>query len=235
VIAIPALDLKGGACVQVAGNSYDHELIRIPDPIGVALAWRQYGFNHLHVVDLDAAAGRGNNDAEIDSILGNTDAEIQVAGGIRTQDSIERLVNEGATRVIVDVVDDPDWLEEMTAIFPGQIIAAVEVRDRKVLSRGWTRSHSKLGLDVAEELSDLPLAGLLVASVNRESSMDSRYLAFLEDVTEVIEFPLFAAGSIGTANDLRALADRGVAAAIIGIGLYSGAMSPRAIADEFVE
>jgi phosphoribosylformimino-5-aminoimidazole carboxamide ribotide isomerase len=236
VIAIPALELKAGACVQVAGNSYDHELFRIPDPIGVARAWRQYGFNHLHVVDLDAVAGRGNNDTEIDGILGSTDAEVQVGGGIRNRDSIERLLNEGATRVVIGAhaIEDPNWFEEMSAAFPGQVVAAIDVRDRKMLSRGWTRSHPKLALDVAEELGALPLAGLLV-TVHREPAIDSRDLVFLEDVTEAVELPLFVAGSIGTVNDLRALADRRVTAVILGIGLYSGAMDPRAIAEEFAD
>jgi phosphoribosylformimino-5-aminoimidazole carboxamide ribotide isomerase len=237
VIAIPALDLKGGACVQVATRSYDHELIRIPDPVGVALAWRQYGFNHLHVVDLDALAGRGNNDPTIDAILGSTDAEVQVGGGIRTRDSIDQLLNEGAARVVIGAhaLEDPSWLEEMASTFPGHIVAAIDVRDNKVLSHGWTAPHSRLALDVVEEIGDLPLGGLLVTIANRESTLQGRDLAFLEDVTEAIEFPLFADCSVGKVNDLRALADRGVAAAIVGINLYSGAMNPRAIADEFLE
>jgi phosphoribosylformimino-5-aminoimidazole carboxamide ribotide isomerase len=237
VIAIPALDLRDGACVQLDGDSYDHELIRIPDPIGVAVAWRQYGFHHLHVVDLDAISGRGSNEATIDMIVGNTDAEVQVGGGIRNRDSIERFLNEGAQRIVIGAraLEDPDWLEEMATTFAGQIVVAIDVRDRKVLSHGWTRSHSKQALDVAEELSGLPLAGLLITTVNRDAGLHGRDLAFLEDVTETIDFPLFAAGSIGSANDLRALADRGAAAAIVGVGLYTGAMNPRAIAEEFTE
>jgi len=93
MIAIPALDLRGGACVQLAPGSYDEEVIRIPDAIGVAIAWRQYGFRHLHVVDLDGVAGRGNNTAEIQSILGATDVEVQVGGGIRSQDLIQRTLD----------------------------------------------------------------------------------------------------------------------------------------------
>jgi phosphoribosylformimino-5-aminoimidazole carboxamide ribotide isomerase len=237
VIAIPALDLRDGACVQIDGNSYDHELIRIPDPIGVALAWRQYGFSHLHVLDLNAVVGRGNNDSEIDAILGSTDAEVQVGGGIRSRDSIERLLNEGAQRVVIGAhaLEDADWLEEMADTFPAQIVVAIDVRNRKILSHGWARSHPKLALDFAEEIGNLPLAGLLVTSVNSEPGVYAQDLPFLEDVTEAIDFPLFAAGSIGNVNDLRALADRGVAAAIVGIGLYNGTMNPRAIAEEFVD
>src|ERR1700676_4612577 len=84
MIAIPALDLRGAACVQLAADSYEKELLRIPDPVGVARAWRQYGFHHLHVVDLDGVAGRGQNTAEIQAILAATDAEVQVGRGQNT-------------------------------------------------------------------------------------------------------------------------------------------------------
>jgi phosphoribosylformimino-5-aminoimidazole carboxamide ribotide isomerase len=237
VIAIPALDLRGGACVQLAAGSYDEELIRIPDPVGVAIAWRQYGFRHLHVVDLDGVAGRGNNDAVIRAILGATDVEVQVGGGIRSQDLIERCLNEGAQRVVIGTraVEDPDWLAEMSVVFPGCIVVAADVRDRKILSHGWTRAHPKLVLDLVQDLNGLPLAGVLVTAVHREAAMRGTDLPLMEDVAEAADFPVFASGGLGSLNDLRALADRGVSAAIIGIALYNGAMDPWAVADEFSE
>src|ERR1700738_4560890 len=112
MIAIPALDLRGAACVQVATDSYDRELLRIPDPVGVARAWRQYGFRHLHVVDLDGVAGREQNTPEIQAILAATDAEVQVGGGIRTQASIDQMLNDGAQRIVIGTraIEEPDWL-----------------------------------------------------------------------------------------------------------------------------
>jgi phosphoribosylformimino-5-aminoimidazole carboxamide ribotide isomerase len=237
MIAIPALDLLGGACVQVSARSYDEELIRIPDPVGVADAWRQYGFQHLHVVDLDAVAGRGNNSAQIQQILSAADGEVQVGGGIKTRDSIDRLLGDGAQRVVIGTraLEDPDWISDMSSAFPGCIVVAADVRGRKVLSHGWTRTHAKLVLDLVEELNDLPLAGVLVTAVHREDAMNGTDLPLMEDLAETAAFPVFASGGLGSMNDLRALADRGVAAAIIGMGLYSGAMDPRAVAEEFAE
>jgi phosphoribosylformimino-5-aminoimidazole carboxamide ribotide isomerase len=237
VIAIPALDLRAGACVQVVASSPSEELLRIPDPVGVALAWRQYGFHHLHVIDLDAFSGSGNNDTVIDAILGSTDAEVQVGGGIRDSSSIDRLLNEGAHRVVVGAraLEDADWIAEASSTFPGQIVVAIDVRHRRVLTHGWTRSNSKLAIDVAEDLRDLPLAGLLITTVNRDAVSNTGDFALLEDIAEMTQLPIFAAGNVGTVNDLRALADRGVAAAILGIELYGGLLNPRAIADEFVE
>ncbi|HYS69870.1 MAG TPA: 1-(5-phosphoribosyl)-5-[(5-phosphoribosylamino)methylideneamino] imidazole-4-carboxamide isomerase [Gemmatimonadaceae bacterium] len=237
MIVIPALDLRGGSCVQLAAGSYDQEVIRIPDPVGVAIAWRQYGFRHLHVVDLDGVSGRGNNSAEIQAILGATDAEVQVGGGIRSADLIERTLNDGAQRVIIGTraLEDPDWLAEMTGDFPSFIVVAADVRDRKVLSHGWTRTQPMLVLDLVQDLNGLPLAGVLVTAVHREEAMRGTDLPLMEDVAEAADFPVYASGGLGTIGDLRALADRGVAAAVIGMALYTGAMDPWAVAQEFSE
>jgi len=223
--------------VQLAAGSYDEEVIRIPDPVGVAVAWRQYGFRHLHLVDLDAVAGRGNNAVEIQAILTATDVEVQVGGGIKSRESIHQFLADGAQRVIIgtQALEDPDWLVEMSTDFPGCIIVAADVRDRKVLSHGWTRIQPMLVLDLVEDLNGLPLAGVLVTAVHREEAMRGTDLPLMEDVAEAAEFPVFASGGLGNIGDLRALADRGVAAAVIGMGLYSGAMDPWAVADEFAE
>jgi phosphoribosylformimino-5-aminoimidazole carboxamide ribotide isomerase len=234
MIAIPALDLKAGACVQVVPNSRE-EFIRIPDAVGVALAWRQYGFRCLHVIDLDRVTRRGSNNLQIEGILGSTDADVNIGGGVRTRDSIEWLLNEGAKNVIVGTraLEDFDWLEEMSTTFPDQILVAVDVRDRRVFSHGWTRTHQKLVSDVVEELNTLPLAGLLATAVQGHHIPATPDLSLMEDLAESAEFPIFAGGDIARVSDLRTLADRGIAAAVIGTALYSGEMDPRAIADEF--
>ncbi len=237
MIAIPALDLRGGACVQLAAGSYDQELIRIPDPVGVAIAWRQYGFRHLHLVDLDAVAGRGNNAPEVQAVLAATDVEVQLGGGIRSRESIQGSLNDGAQRVIIGTraLEDLDWLAEMSSLFPGSVIVAADVRDRKILSHGWTRIHPRLVLDLVQELNGLPLAGVLVTAVHREEAMRGTDLPLMEDIAEAADFPVFASGGLESLNHLRALAERGVAAAVVGMALYSGAMDPWVVAEEFAE
>lgn len=237
MIAIPALDLRDGACVQLAAGSYDREVIRIPDVIGVELAWRQYGFHHLHVIDLDAISGRGTNAELIQTILSRTEAEMQVGGGVKTREVIQELLNEGAERVVIGsrALEDPDWLAEMSGLFPGSIIVAADVRDRKVLAQGWARARPMLVLDLIDELNRLPLAGLIVTASPDEDVAGGSHLSLMEDAAESADFPVLAAGPFSSINDLRAIADRGVSAAIIGAALYAGGMDPQIVAEEFAE
>jgi phosphoribosylformimino-5-aminoimidazole carboxamide ribotide isomerase len=220
--------------VQIAASTQE-VLIRIPDPVGVAAAWRQYGFHNLHVIDLDRAARRGDNDFQIESILGSTDAEVDVGGGVRTRDLIEKLLDGGAQRVVVGsrALEDPAWLEEMSMSFPGRVLVAIDVRNRRVLSHGWTRGYSKLVLDLVEELNGLSLGGLLVTTVRAPLALDRPDFPLVEDMVESAEFPIFVGGDVASVSDLRTLADRGVAAVVLGLALYGGAMDPRAIAEEF--
>jgi phosphoribosylformimino-5-aminoimidazole carboxamide ribotide isomerase len=203
----------------------------------VARGWEELGFHHLHVVDLDAATGRGSNVGLVREILTTSDAQIQVGGGVREFDRIEELLTDGARRVIVGTraLEDAEWLDEMTSRFPDELVVAADVFDRRVVTRGWSRSLPVDVLDAIEELNALPLAGLLVTAVHREGQLRGADLPLMEDVAEAAAFPVYAAGGIATLADVRALADRGVAAAIVGMALYTGAIDPRAAASEFGE
>ena len=101
MIAIPAVDLREGTCVQLVGGSYANEAIRLDNPVEVARGWMRAGFQRLHVVDLDAATGRGDNAATVRDMLADVPISIQVGGGIRSGDTIERLLQEGASRVVL--------------------------------------------------------------------------------------------------------------------------------------
>ena len=235
MIAIPAVDLRDGACVQLVGGEYAAERIRLPDPLAVALDWERQGFQALHIVDLDAATGRGNNRKVIEQLLDRTDLTVQVGGGVRDREAIQWLVDAGATYVVVGTraLEDHEWLAEMADEFPQQLIVAADVRERKIVTRGWTRTMH-LDIDEAmERLSALPLAGVLVTAVHKEGLMGGADLALMEDVADATSLPVIASGGIATDADLRLLDDRGVAAAVLGMALYTGALDARAIAEEF--
>jgi phosphoribosylformimino-5-aminoimidazole carboxamide ribotide isomerase len=235
MIAIPAVDLRDGACVQLVGGEYAAERIRLPDPIAVALDWESKGFQALHIVDLDAATGRGSNRRTIERLLDRTELTVQVGGGVRDRDAITSLIEAGATYVVIGTraLEDEDWLREMAGDFPEQLIVAADVRDRMIVTRGWTRTiHLDID-DAMERLSQLPLAGVLVTAVHKEGLMQGADLALMEDVAESTSLPVIASGGITTDADLRLLADRGVAAAVLGMALYTGALDARATAEEF--
>jgi phosphoribosylformimino-5-aminoimidazole carboxamide ribotide isomerase len=235
VIALPAVDLREGACVQLVGGDYSNERVRLADPVAVAREWTRYGFRRLHVVDLDAATGRGSNRDVVTELLRESAAEIQVGGGVRSTTQVDELIECGARAVVVGTraLEDVDWLARLAAAYPNEIVVAADVRDRRVVTHGWTRTLAREIIDVTEELSALPLAGLLVTAVHREGRMQGADLFLMEDVVEAASFPVYASGGIGSVADLRALADRGVAAAVIGMALYTGAIDPWQAAEEF--
>lgn len=237
MIAIPAVDIREGACVQLVGGSYADERVRLSDPVAVALSWVRLGFRRLHVVDLDAATGNGSNDGIVDEIVRESGVDVQVGGGIRSAERVQELFDAGATRVVVGTrgLEEPEWLAHIADLFPGLVVVATDVRERRVVTRGWVRTLPLDIFDVVEELNDLPLGGLLVTAVHREGQMAGTDLALMEDVAEASHFPVFASGGVTTMNDLRALENRGVAAAVIGMALYTGALDARAVAQEFSE
>jgi phosphoribosylformimino-5-aminoimidazole carboxamide ribotide isomerase len=237
MIAIPAVDLRDGACVQLVGGPYARERVRLERPADVARTWTRYGFQRLHVVDLDAATGRGANAGVIREILHDIPAEVQVGGGVRESDQIDDLLTDGATRVVVGTraLEELDWLADVAEEYPGQLILAADVRDRRLVTRGWARTLPTDILDFVDELNGLPLGGLLVTAVHREGQMQGVDLPLMEDVAEASPFPVLASGGVASIQDLRALADRSIAGVVIGMALYTGALDPRAVASEFGE
>lgn len=237
MIAIPAVDLREGACVQLVGGSYAEERVRLDAPLEVARSWEHYGFRRLHVVDLDAATGNGSNLNIVRSLLSDSGIPVQVGGGVRSSELVEELLEAGAARAIVGTraIEDPEWLAELAARHPGEIIVACDVRERKVTTRGWAHTLPLNILDVVEELNALPLGGLLVTAVHREGLMQGTDLPLMEDVAESSLFPVYASGGVSSMQDLRALEHRGLAGVVIGMALYTGALDPVVVAGEFGE
>jgi phosphoribosylformimino-5-aminoimidazole carboxamide ribotide isomerase len=236
VIVIPAVDLRDGACVQLVGGSYASERVRLDDPVQVAREWVQYGFRRIHVVDLDAATGRGtDNAAVVRSLLREADALVQVGGGVRSAERASELVREGAHAVVVGTraIDDFTWLSDLVAAHPDRIIVAADVRNRYVLTHGWTRTKRRDVISLVEDLAQLDLAGVLVTAVHREGLMQGTDLDLMSDVVEASAVPVLAAGGVTTRSDLDDLAERGVAGAVIGMALYTGALDPRLLAEEY--
>ncbi|HEY5086902.1 MAG TPA: 1-(5-phosphoribosyl)-5-[(5-phosphoribosylamino)methylideneamino] imidazole-4-carboxamide isomerase [Gemmatimonadaceae bacterium] len=237
MIAIPAIDIREGACVQLIDRSYDAEQLRPTDPAAAAHRWDYAGFRRVHIVDLDAATGRGSNTEMLREVLRATSMEAQVGGGVRDEKRIEALVRDGALRIVLGTkaVESPNWLVDMAEAFPGALIVAADVRERHVVTRGWSRTSDRYILDLIDDLNALPLAGVMVTAVHKEGLMEGTDLSLMEEVAEESEHPVCASGGIGTIGDLRALEDRGVASVVIGMALYTGALDPATVAEEFAQ
>jgi phosphoribosylformimino-5-aminoimidazole carboxamide ribotide isomerase len=235
MLAIPAIDLREGSVVQLVAGGFDREKARFGDPRDIARRWTGYGFRRLHVVDLDAATGRGTNRSIVRDLLADSATPVQVGGGIRTTEEVESLLSDGAERVVVGThaIDDPDWLRGIAHANPGAIILAADVRDRRLVAYGWTRELPRNILDFIDELSGVPFGGLLVTAVHRAGLMAGTDLPLMEDVADASEWPVLASGGISSMNDLRALEDRGLAGAVLGMALYNGVLDPRILAEEF--
>lgn len=235
MIAIPAVDLRAGACVQLVGGDYARERYREEDAAGAVRRWTDCGFRRLHLVDLDAATDRGSNALLLYTLIRNATIQVQAGGGIRNEQQIAEVFDAGARYVILGTraVDDVAWLEEMAAARPGTFVVAADVIQRRVVTHGWQNRSTRNILDFVSELSAIPLAGLLVTAVHREGLMQGTDLALFDAVVAASSWPVLAAGGISNLTDLRALAGRGVAGAVIGMALYAGAIDPWLAAEEF--
>lgn len=235
MIAIAAVDLREGACVQLVGGDYRAERVRMADPVAVAAKWAELGFRRLHVVDLDAATGKGSNAAVIDDILASVDAEVQIGGGVRSTSRIEELIANGACRVVVGTraLEDESWLRSAATLFPDRIVVAADVRGRNVSVNGWAGTLDRDVVDVARSLDDLPLASLLVTAIDVEGSMQGPAVELTREVVDATRLAVTASGGIGGIEDLRDLARAGAAQAVIGMALYTNRIDAAEVAREF--
>lgn len=235
MIAVPAVDLRQGRCVQLVGGRPEEERVSLPDPPGQARIWWEMGFGTLHVVDLDAALSLGENRSVIRDVVLATGATVQVGGGVRSEADAGELLGLGVRRVIVGTrgLDDPEWLETLAGKYPERITVAADIRDGIVVKKGWTQSAGIPVLELLDRLEPLPLAGILCTDVSREGRMEGIDLAGAISVIEGSRHPVWISGGITTLEELRALDRAGAAGAVLGMALYTETLSPEIVAREF--
>jgi phosphoribosylformimino-5-aminoimidazole carboxamide ribotide isomerase len=235
---IPAIDLRDGACVQLVGGSYADERVRVADPLAVAENWAELGFGRIHLVDLDAATGRGSNRETVRAILdARGPTQVQCGGGVRDLAAITELFAAGASEVVVGTraIEDRPWLDDVVLRYPNRIIVAADTKGRRLVTRGWAETDSRSVIDFIDELSLLPLAGILVTAVDREGRMEGPDLELMEEIILRTTVPVQASGGVRSIDDLHALDELGASAAIVGMALYTGTMDTQTIIEEFPE
>jgi phosphoribosylformimino-5-aminoimidazole carboxamide ribotide isomerase len=235
VIATPAVDLRGGRCVQLVGGRPEDERVSLPDPVAVAAEWRRKGFRSLHVVDLDAALGHGDNRDVVRALARDTDVDLQAGGGVRDEQAVQDLLDAGARRVVVGTraVDDRDWLGTVAARHPGRMMVAADVRDGWVLRKGWTEGTGIRLPDFLDRLADVPLGGILCTDVGREGRMEGIDGPAVAAALRASPHPMWVSGGVTTLDELEFLDEHDAAGVVLGMALYTGALDADAVARRY--
>ncbi len=232
---IPAIDLRDGACVQLVGGDYANERVRLTDVPSVAQQWRAAGFTQLHVVDLDAATGQGDNRATIEVLARTPGMSVQVGGGVRDEARVAELLALGVSRVVVGTraIEEPAWLQAMARQFPAKLVVAADVRGDEVVTRGWKHGTGRSLRELLTTLSTFELGGVLVTAVHVEGQQGGTDLTVMAQARAATRHALIASGGVTTVDDVRALAALGVDAAVVGMALYTGRLDAAALPQEF--
>jgi phosphoribosyl isomerase A len=225
---LPAVDVADGTAVRLVRGAAGTET-EYGDPLDAALAWQRAGAEWIHLVDLDAAFGRGSNAALLADVVKRLDVQVELSGGIRDDESLAAALGTGAARVNIGTaaLEDPAWCDRVVAQHGSRVAVGLDVRGRTLSARGWTRD----GGDLYEVLARLDAAGCsryVVTDIRRDGTMTGPNLDLLRDVCARTRAPVVASGGVSTLADLRALATLepvGVEGVIVGKALYAGAFT----------
>jgi phosphoribosylanthranilate isomerase len=225
---LPAVDVADGSAVRLVQGAAGSET-SYGDPFEAALAWQRAGASWIHLVDLDAAFGRGSNAALLAALVGRLDVAVELSGGIRDDASLRAALATGAARVNIGTaaLEDPDWCDRVVGEYGDRVAIGLDVRGRTLSARGWTRD----GGDLYEVLARLEKAGCaryVVTDIRRDGTMTGPNLDLLREVCAHAGAPVIASGGVSTLDDLRALATleaAGVEGVITGKALYAGAFT----------
>ncbi len=233
MLILPAIDLKEGRCVRLVRGEADQETVYAADPINVALRWREQGAEYLHVVDLDGAfEGEPRHFGVIAQIVRESGLPVEVGGGIRTRDTVERYLNAGVDRVIIGTraLESPEWLARLCDDFPGRVAAGVDARSGKVAVRGWVEDSHVEALDLAERLAEMGLAAVVFTDISRDGTLEGPAVESTRTFAAAVGRPVIASGGVGGIDDVRRLVQLPLAGIIVGKALYAKAVSlPEAI------
>jgi 1-(5-phosphoribosyl)-5-[(5-phosphoribosylamino)methylideneamino] imidazole-4-carboxamide isomerase/N-(5'phosphoribosyl)anthranilate isomerase len=234
LVLLPAVDVADGAAVRLVQGEAGTET-SYGEPLEAALAWQRDGAEWLHLVDLDAAFGRGDNRELLASVVKQLDIAVELSGGIRDDASLDSALATGAARVNLGTaaLESPEWVRRAIARHGDRIAVGLDVRGTTLAARGWTKE----GGDLWETLARLDADGCaryVVTDVHRDGTLTGPNLQLLRDVCARTDAPVVASGGVSSLDDLRAIAglsDIGVEGAIVGKALYAGAFTlPEALA-----
>jgi phosphoribosylformimino-5-aminoimidazole carboxamide ribotide isomerase len=230
MLLIPAIDLKDGRCVRLRQGDMDDATVFADDPVAVARTWLERGARRLHLVDLNGAvSGRPRNEGVIREILDEIAGRIpvQLGGGIRDLDTIERYLDGGLSYVIIGTaaVKNPGFLHDACGAFPGQIIVGLDAKDGRVATDGWSKLTKHDVVDLARKFEDYGVEGVIYTDIGRDGMLTGVNIEATVRLAQALKVPVIASGGIAGIEDIDRLCeveDEGVEGAILGRALYEG-------------
>ncbi|MDZ5442779.1 bifunctional 1-(5-phosphoribosyl)-5-((5-phosphoribosylamino)methylideneamino)imidazole-4-carboxamide isomerase/phosphoribosylanthranilate isomerase PriA [Micromonospora sp. 4G57] len=228
LILLPAVDVADGQAVRLVQGAAGSETT-YGDPLEAALAWQADGAEWIHLVDLDAAFGRGTNAHLLAEVVRQLDVNVELSGGIRDDESLHAALGTGAARVNIGTaaLEDPQWCDRVCGEYGDRVAIGLDVRGRTLSARGWTRDGGDL-YEVLERLDKAGASRYVVTDITKDGTMRGPNLDLLREVCSRTDAPVIASGGVSTLDDLRALAGLqsvGVEGVIAGKALYSGAFT----------
>jgi phosphoribosylformimino-5-aminoimidazole carboxamide ribotide isomerase len=227
MLLIPAIDILGGRTVRLLRGDYSRVTTYDADPVEVAGGFAGGGAPRIHVVDLDAARGQGDNFDAVRAVIEAVHGAVEVGGGVRGPESVERLLSAGASYVVVGTVaaERPGEVGAWTRRWPGRIYIGLDARDGKVATHGWEKSGAWTVDEMLDTYRDAPVAGFIYTDISRDGAMQGAATDALEAVVARSQHDVILSGGVTTVDDIIAARRAGAAGAIVGRALYEGRLT----------
>ena len=231
---VPSIDLRGGRVVRLKQGDYAQQLNYDVDPLATARSFRDAGAVWMHIVDLDGAkAGQPAQTELISQIIAVSGLKVEAGGGVRATQDIRQLLDAGAARVVVGTkaIEDWPWFESLVRDpgFAGKLVLALDAKDGMVATRGWTETSGKRAVDVAQQISDWPVAAILYTDVAKDGMLQGPNVEQTRRVAEAGRVPVIASGGVGNLDHIRQLKANSppIWGVIVGRSLYEGTLDLR--------
>lgn len=230
MIIYPAIDIRGGRCVRLTEGRFDAETVFADDPAEMALKWAGLGAEFLHLVDLDGAlAGEGKNVPVIQRILKSVSIPVQLGGGIRNLETIEKLLELGVTRLILGsaAVKNPELVAEACKKYPGHIAVGIDAKNGEVAIEGWGQGSGVAATELAKKMAGFGVETIIYTDISRDGMLSGVNVEATAALARACGVPIIASGGVASLDDIRrvkAVESDGVQGCIIGKAIYTGAV-----------
>ncbi|KKE79480.1 1-(5-phosphoribosyl)-5-[(5-phosphoribosylamino)methylideneamino]imidazole-4-carboxamide isomerase [Oceanobacillus caeni] len=227
MILFPAIDIRGGKCVRLTQGDYNQEKVYSDAPEKMAQAWQKKGAKFLHVVDLDGAkTGDSMNQSVIKSIAELVNIPVQVGGGIRSIEVIEKYITAGVNRVIIGTaaINHKEFLNEAVSTYGDRIAVSIDARNGFVATDGWTKASNIKATNLVKELESIGVKTIVYTDILKDGMLKGPNFEELQTINEITTMDVIASGGVSTKEDIQRLGDLNMYGAIIGKALYDGTL-----------